>query len=58
MVGFLLVRPNYISLTMLMLELAATGYRIDGEERALADRFGDAHAAYRARTRRFIPFLY
>lgn len=58
MAGILLVRPNYVSLTMLMLELAATGYRIENEEKALAAKFSDAHDEYRNKTKRFIPYLY
>ena len=58
MAGILLACPNYVSLAMLVLDLAATGYRIDNEEKALADKFGDAHTEYRKRVKRFIPYLY
>jgi protein-S-isoprenylcysteine O-methyltransferase Ste14 len=38
--------------------LAGILIRVDVEERLMASEFGEAHAAYRARTRKFIPFLW
>jgi protein-S-isoprenylcysteine O-methyltransferase Ste14 len=32
--------------------------RIDAEERLLGETFGAEYAAYRARTRRLVPYLY
>jgi protein-S-isoprenylcysteine O-methyltransferase Ste14 len=58
MAGIFLVRPNYVSLAMLLLELGAVSYRVDREDRALAGTFGDIHAGYRQKTKRFIPYLY
>ncbi len=37
---------------------AATGVRIACEEAALRDTFGDAYAAYAARTRRLVPYVF
>ena len=38
--------------------LAGILLRVDVEERLMASEFGDAHAAYRARTRKLIPFVW
>jgi protein-S-isoprenylcysteine O-methyltransferase Ste14 len=38
--------------------LAGILLRVDIEERLMASEFGDAHAAYRARTRKLIPFVW
>ena len=38
--------------------LAGILIRVDVEERLMATEFGDAHAAYRERTRKLIPFLW
>jgi protein-S-isoprenylcysteine O-methyltransferase Ste14 len=38
--------------------LAGILIRVDVEERLMATEFGDAHAAYRARTRKLIPLLW
>jgi len=38
--------------------LAGILLRVDVEERLMASEFGDAHAAYRARTPKLIPFMW
>jgi protein-S-isoprenylcysteine O-methyltransferase Ste14 len=38
--------------------LAGILLRVDIEERLMASEFGAAHAAYRARTRKLIPFVW
>jgi protein-S-isoprenylcysteine O-methyltransferase Ste14 len=38
--------------------LAGILLRVDVEERLMASEFGDAHAAYRQRTRKLIPFVW
>ena len=38
--------------------LAGILIRVDVEERLMASEFGEAHAAYRARTKKFIPFVW
>jgi len=38
--------------------LAGILIRVDVEERLMATEFGEAHAAYRARTRKLIPFVW
>jgi protein-S-isoprenylcysteine O-methyltransferase Ste14 len=38
--------------------LAGILLRVDVEERLMASEFGDAHAAYRAKTRKLIPFVW
>jgi len=38
--------------------LAGILIRVDVEERLMASEFGEAHAAYRQRTRKFIPFIW
>jgi len=44
--------------TMLLLAGLAFGWRIRVEERFLVDQLGPAYAAYRARTKRLLPFLF
>jgi protein-S-isoprenylcysteine O-methyltransferase Ste14 len=38
--------------------LVAAMIRVSIEERLMADRFGDAHQAYRQRTRKLVPFVW
>jgi protein-S-isoprenylcysteine O-methyltransferase len=45
-------------LTMLLLAALALGWRIRVEERFLLEQLGPAYAAYAARTKRLLPFLF
>jgi protein-S-isoprenylcysteine O-methyltransferase Ste14 len=42
----------------LVIGTAAVLRKMGIEERLLAERFGDAHAAYRGRVKRLIPFVW
>jgi len=54
-----LITANLLSLlVVLVVPATALVYRIRVEEAALHEAFGTAYAAYCARTRRLIPFLY
>ncbi len=58
-VGFGLVMRNWVSLLALTAPIfLAFLYRINVEERALLEAFGDRYRAYTRRTKRLIPFLY
>lgn len=58
-IGIGLALGNWVSLLILTLTvIAAYGYRVRAEERALLATIGEPYRAYMARTRRFIPFLF
>ncbi len=58
MAGIGLAIGNWLSLLVMMLVvLAAYGYRIRVEERALRARFGDSYERYAAARWRLVPFL-
>jgi len=54
----ILVLPNPLAFAGWLIDLAASLWRIPGEERLLADRYGAAWEAYRARTWRLIPWVW
>jgi len=58
MFGLLLLYPTWTILILLVSMLAAFSGRVRREEIALAERFGDAWAEYRKRTKLIIPFIY
>lgn len=55
--GILLCSTNWLSLACYVLVVAAYGYRIRVEERALAQDLGETYRAYMRRTKRLIPYL-
>jgi protein-S-isoprenylcysteine O-methyltransferase Ste14 len=57
MTGFLIIRPNFVSLAALILVLAAVMYRIRREDALLAETFGASFEEYRRKTRAFIPYI-
>ena len=57
MTGFLLIRPNTVSLAAMILVIAAVLHRIRREDALLAETFGASFEEYRRRTRAFIPFI-
>jgi protein-S-isoprenylcysteine O-methyltransferase Ste14 len=56
--GILLSWGNWAAMLGLLPILAALGYRIRVEERALTDQLGDVYRAYAQRTKRLIPFVF
>ncbi len=49
---------NWLSLTLLLvMTIAAYGYRVMVEERALVETIGDPYREYMKRSKRFIPFV-
>jgi protein-S-isoprenylcysteine O-methyltransferase len=57
--GFALTLGNWLSvIVMTSLTTCLYLYRINEEEAALADAFGDAFRQYAARTKRLIPWVY
>lgn len=56
--GFLLAAPNWASAAMLVLVIGAAGYRIAVEEERLYSKYGEAHRAYRRRTKIIIPYIW
>ena len=57
MTGFLLIRPNAVSLAALILVIAAVMCRIRREDALLAETFGASFEEYRRRTKAVIPFI-
>jgi protein-S-isoprenylcysteine O-methyltransferase Ste14 len=55
--GILLCSTNWLSLACYVLVVAAYGYRIRVEERALTQDLGETYRAYMRRTKRLIPYL-
>jgi protein-S-isoprenylcysteine O-methyltransferase Ste14 len=50
---------NYLSLAVIFVPIcAAFMYRIEVEEKALADAFGEEYRSYQAATKRLVPGLY
>lgn len=58
MVGFVIIRFNYVSLAALIIDLIATLYRVREEEILLRDRFSEEFVNYKKRTKKLIPFVY
>jgi len=56
--SFYLAGPNLVSLAMVPLCAGTAVWRAGAEEKLLAEKFGAAYDLYRARTKRFIPFIY
>jgi len=57
--GVGLALGNAVSLSCLLVaSLAGFGYRIHVEEKALVEALGEPYRAYRARTKRLIPFVW
>ena len=58
-VGFAMVLRNWASVLVLALPIGfAFLYRINVEERALLQAFGERYRVYTQRTKRLIPFIY
>lgn len=58
-VGFAIVLRNWASILIISLPVGfAFMYRINVEERALLQAFGDRYRAYMQRTKRLIPLVY
>lgn len=58
MFGLLLLYPTWMILILLVSMLASFSGRARREEVALAERFGDAWAEYKKRTKMIIPYIY
>jgi protein-S-isoprenylcysteine O-methyltransferase Ste14 len=58
MLGWALVFRSAIGVLLVLLIFPALVARIESEETLLASEFGDAYAAYRARTWRLVPYVY
>lgn len=59
MTGFGVGMDNWVSLgLMILLPLAAYGWRVRAEETALRGRFGEDYAAYAKRTWAMLPFIW
>jgi protein-S-isoprenylcysteine O-methyltransferase Ste14 len=58
MIGMVVIRPGPFTLAATAIVLGAALARIPREERLLAEQFPADFPAYRARTRRLVPFLY
>jgi protein-S-isoprenylcysteine O-methyltransferase Ste14 len=58
MFGLLLVYPTWVVLLFLAFSVIAFVGRARREEAALAERFGEAWAEYKKRTKFLIPFIY
>lgn len=58
MLGFLLIRPNWVSLLAIVPVVLSVAWRIAEEERMLLARYGDEYREYVKRTRRVVPFLW
>jgi len=57
--GAVLATANVLAAAVAFcLVMATLHYRIQVEEKALLDRFGEAYRTYQSRTRRLIPLLY
>lgn len=57
--GVALSLRNWLSVAIVMVPISlALLYRMEVEEQALRERFGEAYERYAARTRRLIPFFY
>jgi protein-S-isoprenylcysteine O-methyltransferase Ste14 len=55
-VGHLLVIPNWVAGPSNVIAFAILlSLRLHAEEQMMVDEFGDEYAAYRARTKRFVP---
>jgi len=57
-VGFVIIRFNYISLAALIIDIITTLYRVRKEEILLYNRFGEEFVNYQKRTKKLIPFVY
>lgn len=58
-IGFAMVLRNWASVLVISLPIAfAFLYRINVEERALVQAFGERYRAYIKRTKRLIPLVY
>ena len=58
MLGLLLVYPTWVVLLFLVFSVVSFAGRARREDKALAERFGEAWAEYRRRTKFIIPFIY
>ncbi|MFT3885096.1 MAG: isoprenylcysteine carboxylmethyltransferase family protein [Flavobacteriales bacterium] len=59
LLGLALMLGNWLSALVLLVPVTAMLlWRISIEEKALAAAFGPAYAAYQARTKRLVPFVY
>ncbi len=58
MVGFLVIKQNYVSLAALVIVVLICFYRMGSEEKYLAQKFGTRFEDYRNKTKRFIPFIF
>jgi len=58
MFGLLLLYPTWVILILLVSMLASFSGRARREEAALAERFGNAWAEYKKRTKMILPFIY
>ena len=55
--GWILHWPSIVTLVLWPLLVAAYVWLAGQEERRALEEFGEAYAAYSARTKRFIPFV-
>ena len=58
MVGFFVIKQNYISLAAVMVVILISFYRMGSEEKYLTQKFGNKYETYRKKTKRFIPFVF
>lgn len=58
MLGFFVIKQNYISLAAVIVVALASFYRMKAEEKFLFQKFGNQFEAYREKTKRFIPFVF
>lgn len=57
MTGLMMVKFNYIALCAVLIDLVVTLYRIRDEEALLIQKYGDNYLAYKAKTRKLIPYI-
>lgn len=57
-VGFFLIKQNYVSLAAVFVAVLISFYRMQAEEKYLAQKFGTQFEAYRKKTKRFIPLVF
>ena len=58
-IGLGIALGNWLSLALLVIPIAvALAYRIEVEEKALTEEFGDAYTAYCVQAKRLIPWIY
>jgi hypothetical protein len=56
--GLAITLQSWIALGLLAVHMIWFENRVRDDEKHLEQRFGDAYSAYKARTRRWIPFVY